>query len=122
MIVLIGLLTILPRSIFAQDIGTSSFDGLDTLWVLIAAILVFFMQAGFAMLETGLVRAKNAANVLTKNLLDFCFAALAYFIFGYAIMYGGEGLLFGTSGWMLIGVSSPVETVPLETFWFLILA
>jgi Amt family ammonium transporter len=92
-------------------------DGLSTLWILIAAFLVFFMQAGFGMLETGLVRTKNAANVLTKNVLDFCFAALGYLIFGYAIMYGGEGPLFGTHGWFLIGVESPVEGVPLEAFW-----
>ena len=92
-------------------------DGLSTLWILIAAFLVFFMQAGFGMLEAGLVRTKNAANVLTKNVLDFCFAALGYFIFGYAIMYGGEGPLFGTHGWFLINVESPVDGVPLEAFW-----
>ena len=73
-----------------QDVA--EFDGLSTLWVLLAAILVFFMQAGFSVLEAGLVRTKNAGNVLMKNLLDFCFAVLAYFLFGYAIMYGSEGL------------------------------
>lgn len=93
------------------------FDGLSTLWILLAAILVFFMQAGFSVLEAGLVRTKNAGNVLMKNLLDFCFAALAYFIFGYAIMYGTEGLLFGTEGWFLMGVESPVEGLPVEVFW-----
>ena len=63
-------------------------DGLSTLWVLLAAFLVFFMQAGFGMVEAGLIRTKNAGNVLMKNLLDFCFAALGYFVFGYAIMLG----------------------------------
>ncbi|MEE8561337.1 MAG: ammonium transporter, partial [Gemmatimonadota bacterium] len=82
-----------------------------------AAFLVFFMQAGFAMLETGMVRTKNAANVLTKNLLDFCFAALGYFIFGYAIMYGSKGLLVGSEGWFMFGAESPVDGVPLEAFW-----
>jgi Amt family ammonium transporter len=95
----------------------SEWDALSTLWILIAAFLVFFMQAGFGMLETGLVRTKNAANVLTKNVLDFCFAAMGYLIFGYAIMYGGDGPLFGTHGWFLIGVESPVDGVPLEAFW-----
>jgi Amt family ammonium transporter len=93
------------------------FNGLDTFWILFAAFLVFFMQAGFGMLEAGLVRTKNAANVLTKNVLDFSFATLGYFIFGYAIMYGTEGLLVGTEGWFLSGVTSPVDGVPLEAFW-----
>ena len=75
-------------AVFLRDVG-QAFNGLDTLWILVAAFLVFFMQAGFGMLETGFVRTKNAANVLTKNVMDFCFAALGYFIFGYAIMYGG---------------------------------
>ena len=103
----------------AQDAPTtvSVLDGLDTLWVLIAAALVFFMQAGFSVLEAGLVRTKNAGNVLMKNLLDFAFAALGYFIFGYAIMYGTEGLLFGTDGWFLVDVTSPVEGLPTEVFW-----
>jgi Amt family ammonium transporter len=93
------------------------FNGLDTFWILFAAFLVFFMQAGFGMLEAGLVRTKNAANVLTKNVLDFSFAALGYFIFGYAIMYGTAGLLVGTEGWFLFGVTSPVDGVPVEAFW-----
>jgi Amt family ammonium transporter len=75
------------------------------------------MQAGFGMVEAGLVRTKNSANVLMKNLLDFCMAALGYFIFGYAIMYGTEGLLVGTKGWFLLGVESPIEGVPLDIFW-----
>jgi len=95
----------------------SAFNPVDTMWVLVAAFLVFFMQAGFGMLEAGMVRTKNAANVLTKNVLDFCFAALAYFIFGYAIMYGSEGLLVGTEGWFMFGAESPVDGVPLEAFW-----
>jgi Amt family ammonium transporter len=95
----------------------SAFNPVDTMWVLVAAFLVFFMQAGFAMLEAGMVRTKNAANVLTKNLLDFCFAALGYFIFGYAIMYGSKGLLVGSEGWFMFGVESPVDGVPLEAFW-----
>ncbi len=95
----------------------SAFNPVDTMWVLVAAFLVFFMQAGFGMLEAGMVRTKNAANVLTKNVLDFCFAALAYFIFGYAIMYGSEGLLVGSEGWFMFGAESPVDGVPLEAFW-----
>jgi Amt family ammonium transporter len=94
-----------------------SFNALNTMWILLAAFMVFFMQAGFGMLEAGLVRTKNAANIIMKNLLDFCFAALGYFIFGYAIMYGGSGMFVGTEGWFLIGAVSAVEDVPLEAVW-----
>jgi Amt family ammonium transporter len=103
----------------SQDAPTveSVFSGLDTLWVLIAAALVFFMQAGFGMVEAGLIRTKNAANVLMKNLMDFCFAALGFFIFGYAIAYGGSGPLFGTSGWFMVGVDPATGTLPTSVFW-----
>jgi Amt family ammonium transporter len=96
---------------------SSEFDGLSTLWVLLAAILVFFMQAGFGMLEAGLIRSKNAANVLMKNLMDFCFAGLGFFAFGYAIAYGTAGLIVGTQGWFTYGIESPVEGLPVEVFW-----
>lgn len=89
---------------------------INTLWVLLAAFLVFFMQAGFGMLEAGLIRAKNAGNILMKNMLDFCMASLGFFIFGYAIMFGGEGKLFGTEGWFLLNAKAP-EGLPLYAFW-----
>ena len=108
-------------SAFGQDVAVASeepgFDAVSTLWVLLAAFMVFLMQAGFGMVEAGFIRSKNAANVLMKNVLDFCFAALGFFVFGYAIMYGGEGLIVGTSGWFLSGQSSPVDGLPLEAFW-----
>ena len=85
-----------------------TFNAINTMWILLAAFLVFFMQAGFGMVEAGLVRTKNAANIIMKNLLDFCFAALGYFIFGYAIMYGGSGFFVGTEGWFLVGAESAV--------------
>ncbi len=107
--------------VVAQENGTAEvqpvWNAIDTMWILLAAMLVFFMQAGFGMVEAGMVRTKNAANIIMKNLLDFCFAVLGYFCFGYAIMYGTEGLLFGTEGWFLVGVESPVDGVPLEAFW-----
>jgi len=109
-------LMVFAPEVFAQDKETS-FNGLSTLWVLLAAFLVFFMQAGFGMVEAGLIRAKNAANILMKNLMDFCFASLGFFMFGYALMYGGDGSLFGTEGWFLLGVKSPVEGLPLHAFW-----
>ncbi|NLE64384.1 MAG: ammonium transporter [Elusimicrobia bacterium] len=71
---------------------------IDTVWTLVAAFLVFFMQAGFAMVETGFTRAKNAGNIMMKNLMDFCVGSLAFFFIGYGIMFGIDKLgLFGTS-------------------------
>jgi Amt family ammonium transporter len=101
----------------AAQVADTGFNPLDTLWILLAAILVFFMQAGFGMVEAGLIRSKNAANVLMKNLMDFCFAALGFFMFGYAIMYGTEGLLVGSDGWFMFGVGESVGTLPTEVFW-----
>jgi Amt family ammonium transporter len=74
---------------------------MDTGWVLIAAVLVMFMQAGFAMLTAGFSRSKNACNMLMKNLMDFCFGSLAFWAVGFGLMFGAGNLLFGTSGFFL---------------------
>jgi Amt family ammonium transporter len=75
---------------------------IDTVWMLVAAALVFFMQAGFAMVETGFTRAKNAANVLMKNLLDFCIGSIGFWLVGFGLMFGADTLgLFGRSGFFL---------------------
>lgn len=67
---------------------------INTFWVLIAAVLVFFMQAGFALVEAGFTRAKNTTNILFKNLMDFCIASLGFWALGYGIMFGaGSGFL-----------------------------
>ncbi len=63
---------------------------IDTIWVLIAAALVFFMQAGFAMVETGFTRSKNAGNIIMKNLMDFSVGSIIYWILGYSLMYGDD--------------------------------
>ncbi len=73
----------------------------DTLWVLVAAFLVFFMQAGFAMVESGFTRAKNAVNILMKNLMDFSMGSIAYWAIGFAIMFGAGNAFMGTSGWFV---------------------
>lgn len=61
---------------------------LDTIWVMVAGFLVMWMQAGFALVETGLTRAKNATNICMKNLLDYCFGTLTYWLVGFSIMFG----------------------------------
>ncbi|MBR0598412.1 ammonium transporter [Sinanaerobacter chloroacetimidivorans] len=73
------------------------FSSVDTMWVLIAAALVFFMQAGFAMVETGFTRAKNSANIIMKNLMDFALGSVVFWILGF-------GLMFGTSLGGIIGI------------------
>jgi Amt family ammonium transporter len=99
-----------------QEVLQISTVGLDTLWVLLAAFLVFFMQAGFGMVEAGFIRAKNTCNILTKNFLDFCMASIGFFMFGYAIMFGDGNALFGLKGWFLAGAKSGAS-VPLYAFW-----
>lgn len=61
---------------------------MDLLWVLIAGSLVFFMQAGFTLVETGFTRSKNTGNIIMKNLMDFCIGSLAFWAIGYSLMYG----------------------------------
>ena len=58
-----------------------TYSAVNTIWVLIGAALVFFMQAGFSMCEAGFTRAKNTGNILMKNLMDFCIGTLAFFAF-----------------------------------------
>ncbi len=71
-------------------------------WTLVAAFLVFFMQAGFAMVETGLTRAKNAANIMMKNLMDYVLGSLAFFFIGFGLMFGTNPTgFYGTDGFMI---------------------
>ena len=69
-----------------MDLGVS----IDTIWVLLGACLVFFMQAGFAMVETGFTRAKNAGNIIMKNMMDFAIGSLIYWAVGFSIMFGDD--------------------------------
>ncbi|PXV85320.1 ammonium transporter [Lachnotalea glycerini] len=72
---------------------------LNVVWTLIAAFLVYFMQAGFAMVEAGFTRAKNAGNIIMKNMMDFVIGTLFYFVIGFSIMFGASaGGFLGTSG------------------------
>ena len=75
---------------------------LDVIWVLLAAFLVFFMQAGFAMVESGMTRAKNSANIVMKNLMDMSLGSLAFFLVGFGFMFGtSSGGWIGTTNFML---------------------
>lgn len=74
------------------------FSAINTLWVLVGAALVFFMQAGFAMVETGFTRAKNAGNIIMKNLMDFCIGTPVFWLVGFGLMFGGTSSLAGRIG------------------------
>ena len=89
----------------------------DFVWTLVAAALVFFMQAGFAMVETGFTRAKNAINIMMKNLMDFSMGSLAFWAVGFGLMFGvSKTGWFGTSGFFLSDFS-PGNDPWVLAFW-----
>ncbi len=93
--------------VVAQEVLPEVVAAFDMIWLTVAAALVFFMQAGFAMVETGLTRAKNAGNIIMKNLMDFSVGALAYFAIGWGLMYGATvGGFIGSDQFFLAGATS----------------
>lgn len=107
---------VLPAALFIllmwPDISMASSEisaesnaaAIDTMWTLMAAFLVFFMQPGFALVEAGFIRAKNVANIIMKNLMDFAAGSLVYFLIGFAIMFGIDKAGFvGGSGFAMSG-------------------
>ncbi|MGC1246765.1 MAG: ammonium transporter [Spirulinaceae cyanobacterium] len=93
-----------------QDLDTLSLESLkvalDTVWVIFTACLVFFMNAGFAMLETGLCRKRSAVNILGKNLIVFCLATASFWAFGFGLMFSDGNFFLGTQGFFLTGVDN----------------
>ncbi len=92
------------------------FSSVNTIWVLFAAALVFLMQAGFAMVETGFTRAKNAGNIIMKNLMDFSLGTPIFWLLGFGIMFGSGNGLFGWLDPMVKGEYSLPDGVPLMAF------
>jgi ammonium transporter, Amt family len=96
----------------------------DTIWTILTAILVFFMQAGFAMVEGGFTRSKNTSNIMMKNLMDFCMGSLAFWLVGFGIMFGNGNPFFGTTGFMVAPDTGQYydslswTSVPTLTAWF----
>ncbi|MCH3968090.1 MAG: ammonium transporter [Atopobiaceae bacterium] len=88
------------------------YSSADVTWTLIAAFLVFFMQAGFALCEAGLTRAKNTGNILMKNLMDFCIGTPCYWLVGFGIMFGGTSSLIGAFDPFILGDYSSVTPLP----------
>lgn len=114
---LFSIALIINNSAFAEGIDTATVPSLtnkiilDTLWVLLSAFLVFWMNAGFACVETGLCRAKNAVNILAKNFIVFAITLLAYWAIGFAFMFGDGTPLIGTKGFFLLGQDNSPATV-----------
>lgn len=83
---------------------------LDTLWVVLTGCLVFFMNAGFALLESGLCQAKNAVNILAKNFIVFAVSSIAFWVVGFGLMFGDGNGFVGLSGWLLAGADNSPAT------------
>lgn len=90
------------------------YSSVDTIWTLFGAVLVFFMQAGFAMVETGFTRAKNAGNIIMKNLMDFALGTIIFWIIGFGLMFAGDGKLIGGFDFLVQGDYS--STIPSPVF------
>ncbi len=96
------------------DLGVA----VSTLWVLIAAFMVFLMHSGFAMVESGFARTKNVVNVLAKNLATVSIGTIAFFLAGFALMFGADfGGFVGTSGFLLSGLEEMDFGIPSMAFW-----
>lgn len=103
--------------LFADDGG--GINLVDTMWVLVAAFLVFFMNAGFAFVETGFCRSKNAVNILAKNFSVFAIAMVAFWAVGYGLMFGSGAGLLGTNSFLLNETANnPAPNIPVYAFFF----
>lgn len=103
-VILLSAFMVFP--VLAEETATTNAESnavaINTVWTLVAAFLVFFMQPGFAMVEVGFTRAKNASNILMKNLMDFSIGSIAFWLIGFGIMFGTSAMgLFGTDGFFL---------------------
>ena len=99
----LGVLLMAPAAALAADGPTldETVSAVNTTWVIVAGVLVMFMQAGFLFLEVGFSRAKNAGLGVVKILTNFSIAAIAYWATGFALAFGGAGTIAGTNGWFL---------------------
>jgi Amt family ammonium transporter len=85
----------------------------DTLWVILAAMLVFFMNLGFASVETGMARSKNAVNILSKNFIVFAVSSIGFMVLGWGLMFGGTNPIIGTENLWILGKSTAeLEALP----------
>ncbi|MBN1563987.1 MAG: ammonium transporter, partial [Anaerolineae bacterium] len=123
-----GLLMLITGVVNAQEDTTSAEEtaaaianvatSLDTVWVLIAGFLVFFMQAGFGFLEAGFVRSKNVVNIMAENFLDTTMTTMGFWAAGFGIMFGAGNGLFGTEWFFLQDIPETYAGLPLYAFFF----
>ncbi len=98
-------------------VGVPDTVGINSMWVFVAACLVLFMQAGFALLEIGFSRGKNAGTVVAKILTNFSIAAIVYWAVGFALAFGGaSGKIIGTEGFFLRDYGDPTTAFPVMGF------
>ena len=100
-----------------QDVVNSTMFGTTGVWFLIGAALVFFMQCGFAMVETGFTRAKNAGNIIMKNLMDFCIGTVMFILIGFGLLCG-ENAFFGIIGMPDLQIFTNFADFPWHNFVF----
>ncbi|TVY01079.1 ammonium transporter [Paenibacillus cremeus] len=101
-----------------MDLNTLA-SGLDTIWVVLTAAMILLMEGGFALLEAGFVRQKNAVSIIMKVFVDITFGALIFFFFGFALMYGKDAFgLIGTSGFLMGGDLTHINmSISHDTYW-----
>ena len=118
-VLMFGLLFVVTRTAAAQG-DQPEVNALDTVWVLVCAFLVFFMQAGFGFLEAGFVRSKNVVNIMAENFMDTTFATVAFVLVGFGLMFGSGNSFFGTEWFALRGIPDifPATTIPTYAFFF----
>ena len=92
-----------------------NYDVTTVIWVLVATALIYFMQAGFALCEAGLTRAKNTGNILMKNMMDFCIGTPCYWLVGFGLMFGSTAPLIGRLDPMIRGIYDGQNTVVPQT-------
>ncbi len=126
----IPVLLALPASALAQDgpMLESLVSEVNVTWVLVGTALVFFMQAGFALLEIGFSRGKNAGMGIAKILVNFAIASIIWWAFGFGVAFGGDGVIAGNSGWLfqfgrdVAGDAASGETAAFFIFQFMFAA
>ena len=117
--VILGLFLFSTGTVFAQE-AEPVVSAVDTVWVLFAAFLVFFMQAGFGFLEAGFVRSKNVVNIMAENLMDTTMTTVGFIILGFGLMFGAGNAFIGTEWFALQGIPDvmPGLTIPTLAFFF----